>query len=508
MTNKDEPSPNSGNRAASDSGHDAPDTKALSDEELTRLVDLARPIADASERPSAIGRYEVVRELGRGGMGVVYEARDPALDRHVALKVIADRVWADTDVAERFRHEARIVAQLEHPHVAKVFEAGADYLAMQLIDGHTVAATPPATPKAAAALIRDAARAVHYAHEQGVLHRDLKPQNLMLDASGTHVYVLDFGLARTTASEVSMTGNVVGTPAYMSPEQAQGRSVDARSDVYSLGATLYELLSGRRPYEHPELYELLRRIADDAEPTPLRTHVARIDRDLEVIVHHCLAKDPARRYATAEALAEDLERWLAGEPIAARPPSRVYRFRKLVRRRRGVVAATALGVTAFIVAVSLLLPPLLEERRERANSEQTAILWGELAPLIARAELYQRQGETERADECVTAAMAECERVLASRKLPAAHYFLGRLLRGRGELAPARTALDRAIALDPQLGEAFYERGLLDLQIYSDMLSPHRYLFAADLKHPQPLRTSALALERYFPMLRMKRISA
>lgn len=490
------------------------DRPTLADDELTRLIDLARPIADTPSRPAVIGRYEIVRELGRGGMGVVYEARDPELGRHVALKVLADRIWADDSIAERFHREARIVAQLEHPHIAKVFDAGDDYLAMQLIDGATVAEAPPKHVRAAVTLIRDAARAVEHAHQQGILHRDLKPQNLMLDAAGEHVFVLDFGLARTTECDVSVTGNVVGTPAYMSPEQAQGTTVDARADVYSLGATLYELACGHRPYEHPELYELLRKISTE-DPTPIREHEPRIDRDLEIIVHHCLEREPSRRYSSAGALADDLDRWLLSEPIAARPPSRAYRLQKFVGRRRGVVAALAIGLLSLVLVVWLLLPTLLEERRERARSDQTALLadrtallWGNLAPLLADAELYRRQGETQRGDQRLADAMARCHAALGEGELPAAHYFLGRLYRARGDLENARKSLDQAILLDPQLGEAHFERGLLDVQIYSDMVSAHRYLFALDHQHPQTERAPAAVFELYFPLLRMKRQSA
>ena len=198
-------------------------------------------------------RYEVLGEISRGGMGIIYRAWDPQLGRNVALKVLRAEEGRDAELHERFQREATLAASLQHPHIVQIFDTGTwngqDYIAMQLIEGTTLDQAKP-DRKLALSCIRDAARALHYLHGQGIVHRDVKPTNLLLDGS-QRVYVTDFGVARqaVVSSTLTSPGTVVGTPAYMSPEQAQGLATDARSDVYSLGATLYELVTGRPPFD-------------------------------------------------------------------------------------------------------------------------------------------------------------------------------------------------------------------------------------------------------------------
>jgi len=325
----------------------------------TRLGDLLRQKGYLGGAASGdrVGGYVKERKLGEGGMGEVWRAQDTKLNRWVALKFIKGR---DEGERARFRREAQTAARLVHPHIAAIYEAGEDYIAMQLVEGQTLATYPRHDPRVLAGIVRDAALAVHFANEQGIVHRDLKPANLMVTDSGArtpatrpaspsgapsipHVYVMDFGLAKPTdaKSSLSASGALLGTPSYMSPEQAMGRSdIDRRADVYSLGATLYELLSGRPPFSGESLIEVLAAVASD-EPRPVRLLNPRVPADLETIVLKCLEKDRAARYATAAALAEDLDRYLAGEPIQARPLPAAARAWRRVVKHRAIVLPTA-----------------------------------------------------------------------------------------------------------------------------------------------------------------------
>lgn len=331
---------------------------------------MVKPMADethgAAPARATLGRYRLVRLLGRGGMGEVWEAHDPDLGRAVALKRI--RVTTPEDLA-RFRREAQTAASLSHPSICAIYEVGADgddhYIAMQLIDGQTLEEAPRPEPRRAAELIRDAARAVAHAHAAGIVHRDLKPGNLMIDAQG-RLFVTDFGLARTTkaGTSLSMTGDVVGTPGYMSPQQARGLKVDARADVWGLGATLYALLSGGPPFEGKDVYETLMQVIEREPPPPGG------DRDLRTIVMKCLEKEEGRRYAGAGELAEDLQRWLAGEPILARPASWGYRLRKRLMRRRAVAAVALAGLVAVVAVAAIFVPPWLAQRRRNEQLDR------------------------------------------------------------------------------------------------------------------------------------------
>jgi hypothetical protein len=311
----------------------------------------------ASALPS-FGDYHLLTEIGRGAMGVVYQARQVSLDRAVALKVIRPDRLADVTPAEcrqwidRFRTEAQIVATLDHPHIVPVYEVseqeGHHFFSMKLIAGSSLKdclGRYAGDRRAAARLLAQVARAVHHAHQRGLLHRDLKPGNILVDAQG-QPHVTDFGLAKRLQTEGGLTqsGALVGTPEYMAPEQAAGRKdLSTAADVYGLGAILYELLTGRVPFRAENLLELLRQVAD-AEPAPPRALQAGIDRDLETICLKCLRKEPSRRYGSAEALAQDLESWLAGAPIAARRMGPWERALKWARRRPAVAALTGLIV--------------------------------------------------------------------------------------------------------------------------------------------------------------------
>lgn len=476
-----------------------------------RLLDAGRPRADVPidcAGPTSfgpVGKYELLREVGQGGMGVVYEARDTELGRRVALKLLRERLTSSPDAWERFQREARTVARLSHPNIAAIHEARDRYIAMQFIDGETLATVPRDDVRALVAWIRDAARAVHHAHERGVIHRDIKPHNLMVDGQA-QLFVMDFGLAKRTAveSSLSTSGHILGTPSYMAPEQARGdvRQVDARTDVYALGATLYELVTHHPPFSGSEVYEILRQVVEDEPASPRKSRPA-LDVDIETIVLKCLEKDSARRYAGADALADDLDRWLENRPIEARPPSRLYRMRKFVARRRAVVTASAIGVVGIAIVLTVLLPILSRETRGRSAANRALELWGSLSNLVADAELYRRVGDIDESNDRLNAGIATCEAFLAEEPLADAYYFLGRLHHAKGEHALARAALDKALARNPDLGEARYQRGIVFVEMYGSRLSMDRELFAAVRDDPRPPMYDVARLEGMFPHARM-----
>src|ERR1700739_2041319 len=282
---------------------------------------------DAAELFSASDDYELLEEIGRGGQGVVYRARQKSLNRTVALKVIALGHWATEAHFKRFRREAEAAASLDHPCIVPIYEVGerdgSCYFSMKFIDGGQLDAVVKREKmpiRRAVELIGKVARTVHYAHEHGILHRDIKPGNILLDPKG-EPHLTDFGLARLVETESTMTCtlDVLGTPSYMAPEQAVGNNdaVSGATDVYGLGAVLYQLFTGHPPFAGGTTYETIKLLLD-TEPRRPRLWNRKIDRDLSTICLKCLEKDPERRYSSALALAEDLERWLKHEPILAR----------------------------------------------------------------------------------------------------------------------------------------------------------------------------------------------
>jgi serine/threonine protein kinase len=394
-------------------------------EELRQLMPAMRAVADFSRSAregdaapvnehngveGTLGDFRILRELGRGGMGVVYEAEQISLGRRVALKVLPFAATMDPRHLQRFQNEARAAASLEHPHIVPVYgvgcERGVHYYAMKFIDGQSLAeiiaaqrtsaprtqpggvsggdepltplrsvhgseSTSPVaalntqrSPRDAAAFRQiaewgiQAAEALEYAHSLGIVHRDIKPANLMIDGQGS-LWITDFGLARTAADAgLTMTGDVLGTLRYMSPEQALAKHglVDHRTDVYSLGVTLYELLTGRSAVEGKDREEILNRITLN-EPQPPRGIDVEIPRDLETVVLKALAKSPVERYATARELADDLRRFAETRPVQAKRPTMIKRFSHWCRRHQGVVWAGGAGLllAATIMAVSSFL---------------------------------------------------------------------------------------------------------------------------------------------------------
>ena len=313
--------------------------------------------ARADGKRRTIGNYEVLGVLGKGGMGVVYKARQPGLERIVALKMILD---ADAGAEERarFRTEAQAVAQLQHANIVHVYEVGvADgqpFFSLEYIDGvslHRKVRDNVAPPREAALLVKQLAEAMDYAHQRGIIHRDLKPANVLLTRSGTPK-ITDFGLAKRIEdrdSGLTRAGAVLGTPSYMSPEQAEGRldEVGPLTDVYSLGAILYDLLTGRAPFRGATVLDTLEQVRR-REPAPPMQLQPSVPRDLETICLKCLQKDKAKRYAGAAELAADLERFLKGEPIQARPIGRCARVWRWCQRNPRAAALTA-ALVALIV---------------------------------------------------------------------------------------------------------------------------------------------------------------
>jgi WD40 repeat protein len=308
------------------------------------------------------GDYELIKELGRGGMGIVYRARQVSLNRPIALKMVKAGVLADGDELRRFQNEAEAIALLDHPGIVPVYEVGEyesqKYFSMKLVPGGNLAEKLPAyrhEPRVAAALLAEVAEAVHHAHMRGILHRDLKPANILLDEAG-HPHVTDFGLARKVEgdSELTATGAILGTPSYMAPEQASGKrgSITTATDVYGLGAVLYATLTGQAPFAGDSAMDTLQMVRERA-PEPPRKFNAQVPRDLEVICLKCLEKDPLRRYSSAQAMAEDLRAWLNSRPITARPVGPLTRGWLWCRRHpaiAGLSAALALVTLAGLVA--------------------------------------------------------------------------------------------------------------------------------------------------------------
>ena len=338
--------------------------------EQLQTSDAQRPTANAKLRGevsalksdrliTAFGDYELLEEIGRGGQGVVYRALQKSLNRTVALKVIGLGHWASDAHLKRFRREAEAAASLDHPGIVPIYEVGerdgSCYFSMKFIEGgqlDEVVRREPMPIRRTVELIAKVARTVHYAHDHNILHRDIKPGNILLDAKG-EPHLTDFGLARLVESESSVTHtlDVLGTPSYMAPEQAVGNNaaVSRATDVYGLGAVLYQLLTGHPPFAGGTTYETIKLLLD-SEPRQPRLWNAKIDRDLSTICLKCLEKDPKRRYSSALALAEDLEHWLKHEPIQARHTGVFARGRKWVQRNptSALLATSLLALAAAV----------------------------------------------------------------------------------------------------------------------------------------------------------------
>ncbi|MEK7309273.1 MAG: tetratricopeptide repeat protein [Planctomycetota bacterium] len=326
---------------------------------LAQLQDTQKTEEIAPSVSKEFGRYILERKLGEGGMGVVYLALDPALNRRVALKILSDK---SPEAIQRFMREAESTAKLKHPHIIQVYEVGGIshnyYFTMEYVEGTSLDALiseKKLHPRRAAEIICDIASALHYAHTNNLIHRDIKPSNILIDSQG-RTYLTDFGLAKETTGlerALTMSGTVLGTPEYMSPEQATGdkNRTDQRSDIFSLGATLYHSLTGQSPFKGDDLYQVLEAVMHK-DPLPPKRLVPVLSRDIETICMKCLDKEPARRYQNAQELADDLKRFLNGEEILARPTGFITRIWRKSKRNRAASLAMA-GAVVILIGVAI-----------------------------------------------------------------------------------------------------------------------------------------------------------
>ena len=329
---------------------------------LAGIEFIQRATGPATETPAILGEFRIIRELGRGGMGVVYEAEQTTLHRHVALKVLRFGAVADEDAMNRFRREAETVARLHHTNIVPIFavgcERGVHYYAMQYIAGRSLADVLAESQQTGQPVPADdvarwglqAAEALAHAHQRGVIHRDIKPSNLLLDGDGI-VWLTDFGLAkRMDEATLTVHGTLMGTPRYMSPEQAAAlqQPVDRRTDVYSLGATLYELATGRALFESAQPHVVIAQILTEEPARPRQVRPA-LPRDLETVILKCLAKEPFKRYQSAQALASDLRAVLETRPIQARRAPAVERIVRYVRQRKKTLTGASIAAAATIL---------------------------------------------------------------------------------------------------------------------------------------------------------------
>ncbi|MHC4778946.1 MAG: serine/threonine-protein kinase, partial [Planctomycetota bacterium] len=471
-----------------------------------------------------LGPYEIKEEAGRGGMGVVYRAFDTKLKRTVALKVLIAGEDASEEAIARFRREGEAVARLgHHPNIVPVYDMGSEgsrhYFAMHFVAGQALDAMideGEIAPKRAADITKQLAEALAHAHGNGILHRDVKPANVILGLPGktqgveitdpkaqistggsehrNFPMLTDFGLAKDIESESRMTrsGMTLGTPQYMPPEQADGRidEIDERSDVYSLGATLYEMLTLRPPFEGATALEVIRKVLS-AEPAPPRRRNPLVERDLETICLKCLEKEPSERYATARALAADLEHHLAGEPIEAKPIGHMRRFARKAGRNKAVTALVLVMLIALLLGLTLAAErglrkgaawAELEEARELSSTAETLEDWQRVQTLaadsLARFDSEEARGllalarkrsgelaeESRRREDLAKALAKALPHLRRGRDAAARAELLARVPQPNAEavqreLEEARSSLDRAIEIHPEHAEALEQRG-------------------------------------------------
>ena len=326
------------------------------------------------------GHYELIEPIAKGGMGIVYKARQRNLNRVVAIKMILAGQFADQTDIDRFYAEAEAAAALSHPNIVAIHEIGEvqgqHFFSMDYIEGQSLAdlvRENPLRPRRAAEFVRTIAETMQFAHDSGVVHRDLKPANVLLDKRQRPL-ITDFGLAKHVSgqSQRTMAGSIVGTPSYMPPEQASGKidEVGPWSDLYSLGAILYELFTGRPPFRSASPFETIRQVLE-TEPLSPRLLNENVPKDLETICLKCLQKERVRRYTSAQELADELGRFLRGEPIQARPISQVARFWRLCKRYPVTSSAIALAVVVLIAATGISTGFYIQASRALVKSDES-----------------------------------------------------------------------------------------------------------------------------------------
>jgi WD40 repeat protein/HEAT repeat protein len=401
------------------------------------------PSGETGAAPVSVGKiryfgdYELISEIARGGMGVVFKAKQVSLNRTVAVKMILKGEFAGPQDVARFRAEAEAAGNLDHPNILTLHEVGEhegqQYFSMKLVEGGSLASKleekPLPSARSLVELLSPIARAVHFAHQRGILHRDIKPANVLIDRDGTP-YITDFGLAKRVEgdSTITQSGAIIGTPSYMAPEQARGeRHLSTGVDVYALGAILYEIVTGQPPFKGATVVDTLIKVREKEPEHPQKVN-ANADRDLSVIALKCLEKDPVRRYESAAAFADDLDRWCRGEPITARPVSTLERGRKWVRRNPGIAALLALlvfalvagaAVSSFFAIQSSARAALAESNEGLARDNEKLAKDNEMAALTNLALAKKKQDELTDALRRVVEANKETEQANV------AAYFAG-----------------------------------------------------------------------------------
>jgi WD40 repeat protein len=426
---------------------------------IRELFEGLPPAEAADKAPPRPPGYTIEGELGQGGMGVVYRARQVVLNRVVALKMILAGNHARPEERARFRAEAEAVARLQHPNVVQIYDIGEyqglPYFSLEYCEGGNLAQRlrgEPQQPRDAAALVQTLARGVHAAHQCGVIHRDLKPANVLLTREGTPK-ITDFGLAKHVegSEELTQSGQLMGTPSYMAPEQAacQRSAIGSATDVYALGAIFYEMLTGRPPFRAASMLETLEQVRSQ-EPVAPRQLNPGVPRDLETITLKCLHKEPGRRYTTAEALAEDLRRWQAGEPIGARPVGFRERLAKWMKRRPAVTALLAALLLVTPVGMGGILWQAIEKGRALDRTKLQVYL-----NQIQLAQVYLGARQLDRAEETLQ---------LCSRELRGFEWhYLRRLCKLEPRVLKGRngTILNAAYSPDGRLLATGSEDGTL-----------------------------------------------
>lgn len=444
-------------------------------------------------------RYQFVAFLGEGGMGRVYKAFDPRLKRTVALKFLkAD----DPDLNRRFLQEAQAQARVEHENVCRVYEVGEVrgrlYIALPFLEGEPLSrAARGMSLEEKVRVMAQVAEGLHAAHRIGLVHRDVKPGNVLverLEDGSLHPWVMDFGLAREALAEgMTVTGSVVGTPWYMSPEQALGRSklLDRRSDVFSAGATLYEILASRPPFEGESPLDVMRRIVEE-EPRPLADLVPGFPADLDTVVLKCLEKEPSHRYDSARALSEDLRRFLDGEPVVARPLSLAGRLVRRARRNVPLTAALAALVLVLLGSAALFVRATLRTRAQTVLAQALGQEVREVEVLMRFASHTLPRHDVTRERNLARARLADLERRvsrLPSSIRPPGDYALGRGLLAVGEVERARERLEAAHRAGYRGPDVSYALGLTLARLYEKAL---RGLAAAPTPEERERRKAGL----------------
>lgn len=470
------------------------------------------------------GNYDLIEAIARGGMGVVYKARHLKLNRIVALKMILSGQFADDLEVQRFYSEAEAAAKLRHPNIVGIHDVGEcerqHFFSMDYIEGKSLAdllkdqALPP---RQAAEIVQTLASAMHYAHQEGVVHRDLKPSNVLLDAAGSPL-ITDFGLAKQVSggsrSHMTMTGTVVGTPSYMPPEQAQGRieEIGVRSDVYSLGAILYELLSGRPPFRGAGVMETLRQVIEN-EPVALRALSPAIPRDLETIYHKCLQKEPDKRYQTAKELADELGRFLRGEPILARPISPIARGWRWCKRNPVIAATSAAALFGLVLALIASTvgyvqtsAALQKEQAALAESEesrrQAMQAVDDLFTQVSENTLLNKPGLQPLRKELLGRALTYYQRFLKQREgdprvqdeLASSHFRIGLITEAIESIDQALPMYETARRLQEQLVRATPNHPAR-LEAYGNTLNALGTALAAKKEHDEAQKHLTAAAE-------------